>query len=89
METVFGIPVINVLWTIVAGKRFDRDDAKVQRMMIFSTVNVLVVLYVVLSYRECLDCLKGCFNWNIFSPGGVLFAILYRGFRPEEISSLN
>jgi len=33
METVFGIPVINVLWTIVAGKRFDRDDAKVQRMM--------------------------------------------------------
>ena len=89
METVFGIPVINVLWTIVAGKRFDRDDAKVQRMMIFSTVNVLVVLYVVLSYRECLDCSKGCSNWNIFSPGGVLFPITYRGFKPEEISSLN
>ena len=33
METVFGIPVINVLWVIVAGKRFDRKDEKVERMM--------------------------------------------------------
>merc|ERR1719167_526270 len=31
METVFGIPVINVLWVIVAGKRFDRKDEKVER----------------------------------------------------------
>jgi len=33
METVFGVPVINVLWTIVAGRRFDREDWRVQRMM--------------------------------------------------------
>jgi len=34
METVFGIPVINILWTIVAGKRFETNDPKVQRMMV-------------------------------------------------------
>jgi len=34
MDTVFGIPVINILWTIVAGKRFELDDPKVQRVMI-------------------------------------------------------
>ena len=34
MDTVFGIPVINVLWTIVAGKRFEREDRRVQRMMV-------------------------------------------------------
>ena len=33
METIFGIPVINILWTIVAGRRFQFDDPKVQRMM--------------------------------------------------------
>jgi len=33
METVFGIPVINILWTIVAGHRFNSDDPKVARMM--------------------------------------------------------
>ena len=33
MRTVFSVPVINVLWTIVAGRRFDRKDRKVQRMM--------------------------------------------------------
>ena len=33
METVFGIPVINILWTIVAGKRFQMEDPKVQRIM--------------------------------------------------------
>ena len=32
-RTVFGVPVINVLWTIVAGRRFDREDWRVQRMM--------------------------------------------------------
>ena len=34
MDTVFSVPVINVLWTIVAGRRFDREDKKVQRMML-------------------------------------------------------
>ena len=33
METVFGIPVINILWTIVAGHRFQAEDPKAQRMM--------------------------------------------------------
>ena len=33
METVFGVPVINILWSIVAGNRFQMDDPKVQRMM--------------------------------------------------------
>ena len=33
MNTVFGVPVINILWTIVAGKRFQLDDPRVQRMM--------------------------------------------------------
>ena len=45
MDTVFGIPVINILWTIVAGERwhwwgffsaghrFQSDDPKVERMM--------------------------------------------------------
>merc|ERR1719315_110442 len=33
MDTVFGIPVINILWTIVAGHRFRSDDPKVERMM--------------------------------------------------------
>ena len=30
---VFGIPVINVLWTIVAGQRFNFKDPKAQRLM--------------------------------------------------------
>ena len=33
MNTVFGIPVINILWTIVAGRRFQLDDPRVERMM--------------------------------------------------------
>lgn len=33
METVFGIPVINVLWTIVAGQRFNFTNPKAQRLM--------------------------------------------------------
>ena len=33
MSTVFGVPVINILWTIVAGRRFQLDDPRVQRMM--------------------------------------------------------
>ena len=33
MESVFGIPVINILWTIVAGRRFQIDDPKAVRMM--------------------------------------------------------
>ena len=30
---VFGIPVINVLWTIVAGQRFNFANPKAQRLM--------------------------------------------------------
>jgi hypothetical protein len=33
METVFGIPVINILWTIVAGHRFQPDDPEAQQLM--------------------------------------------------------
>ena len=33
METVFGVPVINILWVIVAGKRFQSEDPAVQRNM--------------------------------------------------------
>ena len=33
MSTQFGVPVINILWTIVAGKRFQSEDHQVQRMM--------------------------------------------------------
>ena len=33
MNTDFGVPVINILWTIVAGKRFQAEDPQVQRMM--------------------------------------------------------
>ena len=33
MNTVFGVPVINILWTIVAGRRFQLDDPRVERMM--------------------------------------------------------
>ena len=33
MNTDFGVPVINILWTIVAGKRFQLEDPQVQRMM--------------------------------------------------------
>jgi len=33
MSTVFGIPVINILWSIVAGTRFETEDPKAQRMM--------------------------------------------------------
>ena len=32
-STEFGVPVINVLWTVVAGRRFQLDDPQVQRMM--------------------------------------------------------
>ena len=30
---MFGVPVINILWTIVAGRRFQLDDPRVERMM--------------------------------------------------------
>ena len=33
MNTQFGVPVINILWTIVAGRRFQSEDPQVQRMM--------------------------------------------------------
>ena len=33
MNTDFGIPVINILWTIVAGKRFQVENPQVNRMM--------------------------------------------------------
>ena len=33
LTTQFGVPVINVLWTIVAGSRFHLEDPKVMRMM--------------------------------------------------------
>ena len=33
MNTDFGVPVINILWTIVAGRRFQAEDPQVQRMM--------------------------------------------------------
>ena len=33
METVFGIPVINILWTIVAGTRFQSGDPEAEQMM--------------------------------------------------------
>ena len=33
METVFGIPVINILWTIVAGMRFQSGDPEAEQMM--------------------------------------------------------
>lgn len=33
MNTDFGIPVINILWTIVAGKRFQMEDPQVKKMM--------------------------------------------------------
>jgi len=33
METLFGVPVLNILWTIVAGRRFQPEDPKVQRML--------------------------------------------------------
>ena len=33
MSTQFGVPVINILWTIVAGKRFQSSDPRVHRMM--------------------------------------------------------
>ena len=26
METIFGVPVINILWTVVAGRRFQMED---------------------------------------------------------------
>jgi len=34
MNTQFGVPVINILWTIVAGRRFQSEDPQVQRMMV-------------------------------------------------------
>ena len=33
MNTDFGVPVINILWTIVAGRRFQAEDPQVMRMM--------------------------------------------------------
>lgn len=33
LTTQFGVPVINVLWTIVAGSRFHLEDPQVMRMM--------------------------------------------------------
>ena len=33
MESVFGIPVINILWNIVAGRRFEREDVRVKTVM--------------------------------------------------------
>ena len=42
MNTDFGVPVINILWTIVAGKRFQLEDPQVQRMM--SLLNRSVVI---------------------------------------------
>ena len=33
LTTQFGVPVINVLWTIVAGRRFPLEEPKVMRMM--------------------------------------------------------
>lgn len=37
METVFGVPVINILWIIVAGKRFQSEDPLVQRTLTLLT----------------------------------------------------
>ena len=33
MEEIFGIPAINLLWTIVAGERFENDDPKAQQLL--------------------------------------------------------
>ena len=33
METVFGIPVINILWTIVAGTRFQFGDPEAEQLL--------------------------------------------------------
>ena len=33
METVFSIPAINILWTIVAGTRFQSGDPEAEQMM--------------------------------------------------------
>ena len=40
LNTEFGVPVINILWTIVAGRRFQFEDPQVQRMMNLLNRNV-------------------------------------------------
>ena len=45
MNTQFGVPVINILWTIVAGRRFQSEDPQVQRMMVLLNRSAILDIY--------------------------------------------
>ena len=68
MKTIFGIPVINVLWTIVAGKRFYREDYKVQRMM--KLLNRLSFCFLILQQISSgfYSLFKGMFQLEYIFP---------------------
>ena len=67
-EQVFGIPVINVLWSIVAGHRFQVDDPRATRLMdllnrwqagLNSTLCRLFKSKIALEYKKCIGELQG------------------------------
>ena len=72
MNTVFGVPVINILWTIVAGKRFQSDDPTVQRMMdllnrlfrccpsVLCTMNLLTFPFQTVQRQVCVGVSAAC-----------------------------
>ena len=54
METVFGIPVINILWTIVAGQRFNFSDPKAQRLMELLNRYMFPTIFIIMSIENII-----------------------------------
>ena len=52
MNTQFGVPVINILWTIVAGRRFQSEDPQVQRMMVLLNRSAILDIYFAFVIKE-------------------------------------
>ena len=51
---VFGIPVINVLWTIVAGQRFNFSDPKAQRLMELLNRYMFPTIFIIMSIENII-----------------------------------
>ena len=89
MNTVFGIPVINILWTIVAGRRFQHGDPQVERMM--NLLNRFVSLRGEESddWRSVSDCSREGLSWSICSGGTASSVTSSLGWTPGGGSSLS
>ena len=67
--SIFAVPVLNVLWEMVAGHAFQREDVEVQRILkmmnwvftskVISTVNTPAILMV-----DCYFDAQRCLQWQ-------------------------